>query len=163
MLTHERLREVLHYDAETGIFTWRITASARARAGCAAGKGDPNGYVRIGFEGRYYLAHRLAWLYTTGELPKLDLDHKDGVRANNRWDNLREANRSQNCQNRKRDRRGTSGLKGAAWSSRHQKWGASITIDKKQKYLGYFDTPEEAHAVYVAAATERYGEFARSA
>jgi hypothetical protein len=94
MLTAERLRELLDYDPETGVFTRRIT-TGRNRRWKAGDKvsGRPSattGYLGIGIGKRRYAAHRLAWLWMTGEWPKNLMDHRDCDRTNNRWVNLRE-------------------------------------------------------------------------
>lgn len=97
----------------------------------------------------------------TGAWPAADIDHKDMVRTNNRWDNLREANDIQNGQNRTVYANNRCGLKGVSWNSRAGKWLAGVTVNKKRIELGFFETPEEAHTVYAAAAIKYFGEFAR--
>jgi len=158
-LTLERLRELLEYNQETGGFTWRVRRGP-ARAGSKAGSVGRAGYLSIETGGRVYQAHRLAWFYVYGEWPLGDLDHKDMVKTNNRIDNLRLATPSQNKANSRLHRNNTSGLKGAHYRRRRRggRWQAKI----QQVSLGHFDTAEEAHAAYVKAAQERFGEFARS-
>lgn len=99
-LTQEYLKSILHYAPETGIFTWIVCLSNRAKIGSIAGTIRNNGYSKINIGGQLYYAHRLAWLYMTGKWPKEHVDHKDNVRANNKWKNLREATYSQNNKNR---------------------------------------------------------------
>jgi len=152
MLTQERLKELLHYDEGTGIFTWKVQ-TGRVRKGSVAGTPHGKGYVKIGIKGKYYRAHRLAWLWMTGEWPVNQIDHRDTVTSNNRWDNLRDVTGVVNKQNMKKPRvDGSSGYLGVSANS--GKWQARIKINKKEKFLGMFATPKEAHAAYVAAKRE---------
>lgn len=93
------LRDRLHYSPESGVFTWRRGAGARAKAGAVAGTRTEQGYIRIGIDGRYYRAHRLAWLYVHGSWPVEQIDHINGDRADNRIANLREVTAAGNRQN----------------------------------------------------------------
>lgn len=162
MITAERLREVLHYDPETGVFTCRINRR-RARTGDIAGTLTKKGYVQIAIDGSLYLGHRLAWLYMTGEWPELDCDHEDTNKSNNRWSNLREATPTQNNANCRTRSHNVSGLKGVRYDKRRSRWWACLTANKKFVWLGYHPTPEAAHAAYVTAAKDYFGEFARAA
>ena len=159
--TQELLKEILNYNPETGIFTWKkvLSSLSRIKVGQEAGTITEEGYVAIGIGRRQYPAHRLAWLYMTGKLPKHQIDHRDKNRTHNWWANLREATHSQNQMN-KRSTRKTLGLKGTTYSSRHKKWHAQIRINKKTIYLGYYDTTEEAHLAYAFAANVMFGDFA---
>jgi len=159
-LTVERLREVLDYDPSTGVFIWLISPAARAPVGAVAGCPKPDGYRQIQVDGVNYRAHRLAWLWVHGVWPSGVLDHKDGYRDNNAINNLRPATLSQNGGNMRRHRDNVSGFKGACFEKRSRKWRGTIVINGKQRHLGLFATAEEAHAAYVRAAIETFGEFA---
>lgn len=159
ILSIERLKATLHYDPETGKFS-RLASSGGAHIGDEPGYFNDNGYRIISIDGVKYRAHRLAWFYMTGEWPKEDIDHRNTISDDNRWENLREATDQQNLQNQGMPQHNTSGLKGASWREDKQKWRASICSHKKWRHLGYFDTKEEAHAAYCAAALELNGEFA---
>ena len=101
MLTAERARELLHYDPETGVFTWRVRVSSRKLAGSVAGGFFATvRYRRITVDRKTYREHRLAWLYSYGRFPEQDLDHIDCDPSNNRLANLREADKSQNQWNK---------------------------------------------------------------
>jgi hypothetical protein len=155
MLTAERLRELLHYDPETGVFTWRVT-SGKANNGAPAGWiGSSDGVrqvVLIGISHRNYKAHRLAWLHTYGAWPVGVIDHINGDPLDNRISNLRDTSQQVNSQNQRRARSDSkSGLLGAYWDERDRCWKSHIKADGRLKWLGRFDTPEEAHAAYLAA------------
>jgi hypothetical protein len=150
-LTAERLRELLHYNPETGVFTWRVAPNGRVPAGSTAGSPTAKGYCGIKVDGRYYLAHRLAWFHTHGRWPKAELDHADGVRFNNAIGNLRECTHMQNTQNLVVKDSNRCGLIGVSWNKRNKAWVAQIQVDGCKHYLGYHDTPEAAHAAYLAA------------
>ena len=156
MLTASRLRELLRYDPETGLFTWH-TRRGRIAAGSVAGVIGGEGYFVIRVDYRLHLAHRLAWLYMTGEWPQATVDHRDTDRTNNRWTNLRDASYGQNNANSVKPNR--TGLKGI---KRHgHRYVAQISVGGINRHLGCFSSPEEAHAAYIAAATQHFGEFAR--
>lgn len=159
-LTAERLRAVIHADPETGVFTRLVTTSPRAKAGDVAGS-ISNGYVWIRVDRCRYSAHRLMWLYVTGAWPVAEIDHINGVRSDNRFANLREATSSQNKANIGRLPSNTSGFKGVHWHRRDRWWQARIAIDGHRMSLGYYRTPAQAHAAYVAAAQRLHGEYGR--
>ena len=149
-LTAERLREVLHYDPATGVFTWLVPCGSAA-AGAEAGSFYSNGYMRVGVAGSVHLAHRLAWFYMTGEWPAEQIDHINGARADNRWVNLREATKAENQQNVTAYRNNTSGFPGVDWNKRDRRWRARIMVKREYRNLGYFSTAEEAAAAYAEA------------
>jgi superfamily II DNA/RNA helicase len=155
----DRLRQVLNYDPETGVFTWRKTIGARARAGGIAGTVKEDGYRIIFVDRQRFAAHRLAWFITFGVWPKADLDHRNMQRDDNRLANLREASRSQNLCNAGARSHNKSGLKGV--SVKGSSFTARIKINKQERYLGSFKTAEEAHAAYRSAAPGLHGEFVR--
>ena len=162
-LTPLQLRSALDYDPETGVFRWAINLR-RIKAGTQAGHRCPRlGYVLLGLYGRLYRAHRLAWLHVTGYWPEGDIDHINGDGYDNRIANLRVATRTENNGNMRRPKHNTSGLKGAYWDKRAGKWLAQIKHRRQQHHLGFYDTAEEAHAAYCAAAARLHGDFARSA
>lgn len=150
-LTAEQLREILHYDPETGIFTWKVRTSRRVKVGDVAGCTGGNGYLRIRVCSRKYQAHRLAWLYVNGTWPKDQLDHINRNRSDNRISNLRDVTNKQNHQNRSKSSNNTSGHPGVSWHKRYSKWQARIRHNYKLIHLGYFDTKEEALSARKAA------------
>lgn len=157
-LTAERLREVLHYDPETGVFTWKVRTSNRVKVGDEVGFTLTHGYIGTMLDGRRYKLHRLAWLYVHGVWPDGDIDHKDGIKDNNRISNLRVVDMSMNQQNlkqaRKHNRSGLLGVTRMSSFQRRKTWVSRIKIDSKVHHLGYFTTPEEAHEAYLKAKRE---------
>lgn len=153
---------LFRYDPSTGHIFWKVSRrGVRAAAGMRAGHMSKNGYVQIRTRGRRLLGHRLAWLLAHGHMPEAEIDHINGDPSDNRLCNLRSADRSQNGRNRRISSNSTTGFKGV--TRRYGRFMACIRHNGKLIYLGDFDTPEEGHAAYVKAATERFGEFARSA
>lgn len=149
-LTADRLRELLYYNPETGVFVWRVQKGRRL-PGDRAGHRKSNGYVEICIDQVVHYAHRLAWLLTKGCWPTDLLDHRNGVRHDNHIDNLREANNTANNQNQRRASKNNKlGLLGV---SRHKsgRYIAFICVARRTQYLGLYDTPEAAHAAYVVA------------
>ena len=161
-LTASRLREVLSYDPDTGVFTWRMTRRGRAVAGKKAGSKNGRGYIIVRVDRLLHRANRLAWLYMTGSWPPGDIDHINGDRADDRWGNLRPATRSQNNANGRRPRDNTSGFKGVSWHRGCNKWQAGIGVGGRRRHLGLFDTPEAAHNSYLTAAAKLFGQFVRA-
>lgn len=156
-LTQERLRELVIYDPATGTFTRAVDSRSgegnkivKARKGDIAGWLDYLGYRRVCVDGRVYKAHRLAWLYVHGCWPDQLIDHINGCPSDNRIDNLRLASPSINMQNQRRGHlTGKSGLLGAQFV--RGKWVSKINVNQTRKWLGTFDTAEQAHAAYITA------------
>jgi len=149
-LLAERLRSLLSYDLDTGVFTWKSVTSNRVQAGQIASSTQQDGYARVGIDGKRYLSHRLAWLYVNGCWPAGFIDHINGIRTDNRFENLREVSRSGNSRNMRR------AMAGAASNhlgvSKHKRgWSAKIRYGGKQVHLGTFKTPELAHEAYLQA------------
>ena len=140
ILTQTRLKELMHYDANTGVFTWRVARPAGVKAGDVAGATDAQGYRILCADKRYYKAHRVAWLYMTGAWPVPSIDHIDRNPSNNCFSNLRAATTAQNGMNRRLDARNTSGVTGVTWCKTSQKWRADIGENGKIVRLGRFDT-----------------------
>ena len=147
-LTTDRLRDLLAYNTGTGEFTWNDGVVRPGRK--TRRKGNSWGYTVIGFDGRHYGAHRLAWLYVMGEFPKGDIDHINGDRADNRISNLRAASRSENMQNLKGAHKDSAtGFLGV--HKHRNKFSAQIMVGGVKHRLGTFDTPTLAHEAYLEA------------
>ena len=149
--TQERLKEVLNYDHETGVFTWKISRGVKkgTEAGCLTG----DGYILIRVDRKLYRASRIAWMYHYGEDPgDLLVDHKDRNRSSNRIDNLRLATPEQNNQN--------MNANGFSWSKARKKWEAYIRFEGRKINLGLFTCTEDAREAYINARHKYFGEFA---
>lgn len=164
MITAQSLREVLHYDPETGTMTWLVkTRSPWQRLNGPAGTPMSNGYRQVTINQKHYLTHRLAWLYMAGEWPPEQVDHINGKRDDNRWSNLRLATSTQNCGNKRRSSSNAVGLKGVCHSGRPRRpYKARIMSKGKEISLGRFDCPAAAHMAYLVAADQIFGEYARA-
>ena len=160
-LTGNRLKELVSYCEETGIFVWKETRGKAIKGQSAGYLDKKTGYIQIGLDKTLYLAHRLAWLYVYGHFPSGAIDHKNRIGSDNRIANLRIANDSQNGANKPIARDNKSGFKGVSWHRGGRKWQASIKVNKKSIGLGLYENPEDAHKAYCAAAEKHFGEFAR--
>lgn len=153
-ISAQRVRELLDYEPLTGLFTRRVATGGRygAAVGAVAGTVNDGGYILISLESLQYRAHRLAWLYMTGAWPSHEVDHRDGDRANNAWDNLRDVTGVVNLQNKRHAQSNSkTGLLGASWNARDERFVARIKVEGRYKSLGGFDTAEAAHAAYLSA------------
>ena len=137
MITQERLKELLHYDPDTGVFTWKESRGGVSIGG-SAGTLNQYGYISILIDRRSYLAHRLVWLYVHGEFPVNSIDHINHVKLDNRMENLRDANESVNSMNRPMQKNNKSGHTGVHWHKGNKKWFASIKVDRKSIGLGLY-------------------------
>lgn len=144
-ITAERLRQLVDYNPETGIFTRKVR-----NTNSGSGWQDKAGYLYLMIDGKTYAAHRLAWLHTTGVWPTDEVDHLNGKRDDNRFENLRDTDRTVNMQNTLTVRKNNAvGLMGVHWRKDRSRWVASIRVEGKSTRLGAFKTPEEAAAAYL--------------
>jgi hypothetical protein len=160
--TARQVRDVYDYDPETGVFTWkadRVTSSGKVvhLAGDVAGSIQFKGYWVVTIGGKQYLAHRVAWLYVTGQWPAQNIDHKNGWKMDNSWANLRDVSPLVNSQNRQgAQKNSATGLLGASWNRLKCKFTARLKVNGRYLSLGYHDTAEAAHAAYVAAKRQHH-------
>ena len=164
LITQESLKERLHYDKDTGIFTW-TDSKLNGKRVCGKKAGNihkASGYCLIGWteNKKYYkyFSHRLAWLYVYGEYPKLSLDHINHNKIDNRIINLREVTQRENQRNQSRYKNNTSGHTGVFYrkNKTKNKYEASIRVDRRLFHLGCFETSEDAVKA-VKEAREHYG------
>lgn len=152
--TRERLKELLDYNPETGVFTW-------VNAGKIAGSPCGFGYRAIRCLGGRYYSHRLAWFYVRGAWPKNQIDHINGNKSDNRIANLREATHKENLWNSAKHKDNKSGLKGVSLHAQSGRWQTQIYINGRSRFLGLHDSPAAAHKAYCDAANQLHGKFAR--
>lgn len=153
-LSHERLTELLHYNPETGVFTWKVKKQ-KIRLGGEAGCVHKKGYVDVTIDGIKFKAHRLAWLYVHREWPNL-VDHINRNRSDNRISNLRSVTQSENLKNTKIYTNNSSGHIGISLHKGSSRWQVLIRHEGVQKHLGYFDDIDDAIKARKAAELE-YG------
>lgn len=167
LLTHERLTEVIHYDEFTGIFT-RINVNKYNKSrrfyitGSNISKKRTHYYTSITIDKVQYKAHRLAWFYINREWPNGYIDHINGIQNDNRYCNLRVASPAQNTRNSKVKINNKTGLKGITYMKRDGRWRARLTVNYKERFIGYFDTKEAAKEARDEYAKRLHGEFFRS-
>lgn len=163
MLTQERLKQLLHYDPETGVFTWIARRGKRTDlVGKVAGF-DAHGYIGITIDYKKHMAHSLAWLYVHGEMPLSELDHKNRIRSDNKILNLRKATRKQNACNQSLRKRSKTGVIGVSIDAQTAMFRAHITVDAKMIHLGRFSVLDDAIHARRNAERQYFGEFASTA
>lgn len=153
-------RRHFRYDPATGLLFW--VSRIGVTAGREAGTPGPDGYKRVGFQRRGHLVHRLIWaMHNDGDVPEY-LDHINGVKDDNRLENLRPATKSENGMNRTKQRNNATGYKGVCFDTSKGRFLATIKRRGEQHRLGHHKTAEAAHAAYVKAAEDLHGQFART-
>lgn len=143
-LTQDRLKNLLSYDHDTGIFSWAIDRNGGAYKNDTAGGLSKIGYITIRVDGIRYPAHRLAWLYTYGEWPERQIDHINHIRDDNRISNLRSATHSENGKNQSMCSNNTSGATGVRRMTGSDRWVSRICVDGEPMHLGCFGSFDEA-------------------
>jgi hypothetical protein len=147
-MDYETVRKLFDYDPDTGRLTWKVRTAIRVRIGDEAGTADYQGYRKVGLKGKEYYAHRLAWLWMTGEWPEV-IDHINHDKLDNRWCNLRDVGYEENNKNKAK-------AIGVCWYKDRNMWRSYITVDSNRIDLGSFEDKEEAIAARRAALVE-YG------
>lgn len=149
----KRAKECFNYDSSTGTFV-------RRSSGKIVGSVHHSGYLHIWFEGRHFLAHRLAWAFVHNRWPQQQIDHINHERSDNRIGNLREASHGQNTRNSKIYRTNHSGFRGVSWHSQSKAFVAQANFRGRVHYLGLYKTAKQAHAAYCIFARSHYEGFA---
>lgn len=146
MITQSELKELLDYNKDTGIFTWKKRTSNRIKVGSIAGNLHNKGYIELKVNGIRFLCHRLAWFYEYDELPTL-IDHINGDKADNRLTNLRKATQQSNAYNSKLRSNNKSGVRCVSWDKVRNNWAVRVTVDNQLKYFGNYNDLETAKKV----------------
>lgn len=140
MVTQDYIKDVLEYNPDTGVFAWKKPRGGKF-AGTIAGKlvKQKSGYryIDIKVNGKCCKAHRLAWLYMTGEWPE-EIDHINRDSTDNRWINLRDVSHEENTRNRSRSSNNESGVNGVHWDTCKNRWRARVMLNGKSHYIGLF-------------------------
>jgi hypothetical protein len=161
MITQSRLKELLHYDPTTGVFRWRHVRRNKSLPWDVAGSVQHQGYIRITVDDERHMAHRLAWVYMTGEAPPDQVDHKDLDKSNNSWGNLRAADNTLNHWNESTRSTNKSGHKGIWWHKQSRKWEAAVRLNGKQHTVGRYERIEDAVEAVKQYREQHHGDYAR--
>jgi len=151
-LTQEVFMELFNYCKESGVITRKCDMKAFTTK-------DERGYIKIRIGKKRFRAHRLAFLFMTGKMPN-NIDHINGIKDDNRWDNLRECTQNQNCRNRKVNNSSTTGMKNLLWLPDIKQWIVLINVDGKRYQYGPFFDRDIAELVVLGARVKHHGEFA---
>lgn len=161
-LTLDLLKELLSYDPSSGEFTRLVSTSSNAMCGDTAWHLTSNGYIYIRINGRFFPAHRLAWFYMTGKWPSDEVDHVNGIKNDNRFENLREVTHAQNQWNKGKPKNNNSGFKGVCWHKQTKSWRAKLGFHGKH-YQRYFKSKLQALLWLHQMRKKLHGEFAKAA
>ena len=137
MISFDEAKELLDYNPETGVITWKVQRGSR-KAGTKAGTINGMGYQQIFVNYKTYLAHRLAWLLHSKEWPPEEIDHINGDRSDNRYMNLRLVNKQENHRNERKNRRNKSGVMGVNSQPGPNPWYVQIRCNGRNKHVGVF-------------------------
>ena len=148
----------LSYNRITGILTWIKPPAKNIKSGQIAGCLDAKGYVVITFNGKHFLAHRLAWLIEHGSLPE-EIDHINTNPSDNRIVNLRAATRSGNQRNKGMRMDNRSGVKGVCWDKNRNLWQSHCQVNGKKEFLGRFAELDDAERAVRSFRDLHHGEF----
>lgn len=160
MITQEQLKELVNYDQNTGIFTWKKPITNKVKIGAIVGNLHNRGYIEMRVGKTRSLAHRLAWLYIYGFIPKL-IDHINGNKQDNRICNLREATYQTNLYNSKIRSDNKSGVRCVSWDKKRNSWEVRLKVDGKLKHYGNYKDLNDAKQIAEKIRREHHKEFYR--
>ena len=160
-MMHDKLKSLLHYDPETGLFTW-LVKRGKHLAGRICSCKNAAGYIVIRIDGKLYSAHRLAYLYMNGCWPEKEIDHINLDKSDNRFKNLRQASRCENMQNTGKRSHNKTGIIGISICKQTGKYAAEIKFNKTRYFLGRFDCLELASLVVSEHRDALHFKFARA-
>lgn len=151
MIDYLQLTEKISYNKETGVFT-RAKSCRGSKYGKVLGSKTKNGYLTLSFDSKLYYAHRLAWFYVYKKFPEGMIDHINGVKTDNRIENLRDVSSFENLQNSKIHKDNKSGYKGVWWNKKDKAWRVQIFVKGKRINLGAHKNVEDAGKAYMEAS-----------
>lgn len=159
MLNIQYLKTLLNYNPINGEFTWLMCPRKQIKKGTSAGYICDRGYIKIMIDNKNYRAHRLAYLFMEGKSldENIDIDHINGIKNDNRWCNLREATRSQNCMN-KYKKNSLCSIKERKRKS-YNVFEVSVNVNGKQIYIGIYKNIDEAKIASTNARKKYHGDF----
>jgi hypothetical protein len=160
ILTAQKVREILHYDPDTGVWTWLRPPAKNILVGSVAGTISVHGYRIITFQGVKYRSGRLAWLYMTGEWPVEEIDHDNRDKTDDRWCNLLDKSRSNNALNRDLQVNNFSGTRGIHFDTARGLWQVQVKKDNVSHFGGRYDDYNEAVIARDELASKLHGSFA---
>ncbi len=143
MVSYEYAIKTFNYDPFTGLLSNKVFRSNRSQKGYVYNHEDAHGYIITGINNTPRFVHRIAWLIMEGYWPEHEIDHKNGIRSDNRWCNLRHVTRTCNKQNSKVFSTNKSGFPGVSFNKSKNKWQVNVWMNNKITYLGRFDTALE--------------------
>lgn len=145
-LTAKEVRDIFNYNPDIGLLTWCVYRKGTKGIGKEAGNPQNKGYRQVHINYKRYLVHRIIWLFVTGAWPEEEIDHINGIRDDNRWNNLRQVTAYENKKNSKRYKNNTSGVTGVSWNDKQSKWVAYIHVNNKMNHFGFFANKSDAIA-----------------
>lgn len=150
------INDYLSYDESSGDLIWAFKLSRKVVVGSVAGcKCKRDGYVKVRFDNRLYMAHRIIWESVVGKIPEgMQIDHINHNRSDNRLENLRLVTHIENGMNQSMRVRNKSGITGVSWNARDEKWISRISRDRKVINLGCFDSFDDAVSARINAEIE---------
>lgn len=158
LITQDYVQSLLTYNPNTGELRNAVDRNTRAPKNALAGSLTTDGYISVQLCGKKYQAHRLIWLYVTGEWPQQEIDHINRNRSDNRWVNLRVVTRLENSRNTNGHTKSKSGVKGVAYVSSLKKWQVQMRVCGKTHYIGVYDTICEAANARADAERRLYAD-----
>ena len=156
MIDQDTVKKLFYYDAESGMLIWRNGNGRNVKPWQEVKSKNGSGYYAVKINNKSYTAHRIAWLYTYGQFPTEDIDHKNRNRNDNHLCNLRQVSRTDNCQNISAPSHNKSGHIGVSWIKSHNAWTVYIKVNKKNKWLGYYKNLADAVAARKAGEDRYY-------
>lgn len=153
-------RDLFRYEKESGFLYWRVRGKKRSVTDPAGTKTN-RGYVAISVCEKKFYRHRIVWAIHYGKLPELGLDHINGIKGDDRIENLRIATTSQNGFNRTKTKANKSGFKGAWFDKKRGQYRSRIVTNGRETHLGYFEDASKAHEAYLTAAEKLHAEFCK--